>query len=83
MKNNAVKFAKIIAVGVILAAIVVWLGFSFYTAHKPKEVFIQGQIEPHNIALALKSQGESRKFSSKRATLSKKMIWLIRFIALN
>ncbi len=71
MKNNTVKFAKIITVGVILAAIVVWLGFSFYTAHKPKEVFIQGQIEATQYSISSKIAGRVNEIFVKKGDLIK------------
>ncbi len=71
MKNNTVKFAKIIAVGVILAAIVVWLGFSFYTAHKPKEVFIQGQIEATQYSISSKIAGRIEEVFVKKGDFIK------------
>ena len=74
MKNNTVKFAKIITVGVILAAIVVWLGFSFYTAHKPKEVFIQGQIEATQYSISSKIAG---LFKAQRKFMKPQNLWQI------
>lgn len=51
------RIIKIVSIVAILVLIVAWLGFSFYEAHKPKEVFIQGQIEATQYSISSKIAG--------------------------
>ncbi len=68
---NPLKTIKITAVFAILVAIVAWLGYSFYTAHKPKEVFIQGQIEATQYSISSKIAGRVNELFVKKGDFIK------------
>lgn len=68
---NLLKTLKITAVFAILVAILVWLSYSFYTAHKPKEVFIQGQIEATQYSISSKIAGRVNEIFVKKGDFIK------------
>lgn len=68
---NPLKTIKITAVFAILVAIVAWLGYSFYTAHKPKVVFIQGQIEATQYSISSKIAGRVNEIFVKKGDFIK------------
>lgn len=65
------RIVKIVAIVAILMLIVAWLGFSFYTAHKPKEVFIQGQIEATQYSISSKIAGRIDEIFVKKGDFIK------------
>ena len=68
---NPLKTLKITAVFAILVAILVWLSYSFYTAHKPKVVFIQGQIEATQYSISSKIAGRVNEIFVKKGDFIK------------
>lgn len=60
------KIFKIIAIAIILVAILVWLSISFYITHKPKEEFIQGQIEATQYSISSKVAGRIEEMFVKK-----------------
>lgn len=68
---NGLKALKITAVFAILVAILAWLSYSFYTAHKPKEVFIQGQIEATQYSISSKIAGRVNEIFVKKGDFIK------------
>lgn len=65
------RIVKIVSVVAILALIMLWLGFSFYVAHKPKEVFIQGQIEATQYSISSKIAGRIDEIFVKKGDFIK------------
>lgn len=65
------KRVKIISIGVIIGAIFVWLIVSFYLAHKPKESFIQGQIEATQYSISSKVAGRIDELFVKKGDFIK------------
>lgn len=65
------KIFKIIAIAIILVAILVWLSISFYIAHKPKEEFIQGQIEATQYSISSKVAGRIEEMFVKKGDMIK------------
>lgn len=65
------KRVKIISIGVIIGAIFVWLIVSFYLAHKPKETFVQGQIEATQYSISSKVAGRIDELFVKKGDFIK------------
>lgn len=51
------KIARIIGIGAVITGLVAWLIVSFYLAHKPKNLFLQGHIEATQYSIASKVAG--------------------------
>lgn len=60
------KLLKIISISVIVIALLFWLSISFYLAHKPKESFIQGQIEAIQYSISSKVAGRIEEIFVKK-----------------
>ncbi len=68
MQTKGIKIAAVVA---ILIAILAWLIFSFYSAHKPKETFIQGQIEATQYSISSKIAGRIDEIFVKKGDFIK------------
>ena len=55
MKNN--KIILIVLALVLVLALVIWVGFTFYQAYQPKKIVLQGEIDAQSYSISSKLPG--------------------------
>lgn len=71
INSKTIGLLKVISISIIILIIGIWLVFSFYLAHKPKESFIQGQIEATQYSVSSKVAGRVNEIFVKKGDLVK------------
>ena len=66
------KYAKRALFTLIGAAIICWIGYSFYLAYQPKPVYLQGQIEAQQYSISSKVPGRIEQVMVKKGDIVKK-----------